>query len=133
MGAASALGAVGDAIGAVGTVKSGIDTEKEARRQAEIAEQEGEAKAKLLAEEGKKFGAQQEMEYLKSGVLLTGSPLLVLAETSRKNLEDQASTRAAATERGQSLRRQGRSAFLSSIYQGTGQLFQAGAKAGGVG
>lgn len=132
MGAASAFGGVSSFVGGAGSIYSGVKQEEEARRQADIVDREGEIEAARLAEEGKKFGARQEMSYLKSGVLLEGSPLLVLADTNRKNLEDQSNTRASASARSSSLRRSGREAFVSSLFQGISQMAGGGAKAGGL-
>lgn len=132
MGAASALGAVGGLVSGAGTIYSGVKTESESRRQAQQLEAESRTAAELKAEEGRKFGARQEMSYLKSGVLLTGSPLLVLADTANKNLADQKNIIDSGEARGQSLRRQGREAFVSSLFQGTSQFMGAAGKVGGI-
>jgi len=110
--------AVGLGLGAAASIYAGIQQKKEADIQANIAREESIAEAKKKGEEAEKFMESQELSYLKSGVMLEGSPLMVLADTSRKSLEEQRSIRRAGSAKAETLKRTGRAALISGLLGG---------------
>lgn len=105
-------------------LKAGLDAKKEAKRQAEINDKETKLKADMNAMEAEKFRARQRMQYLKSGVQLEGSPLLVLEESERLAQIEQQAILDSGTARSDSLKAQGR----SRMWEGIGNMMTASAK-----
>lgn len=103
-------------------IAAGQMEKEEAERQADIVERETEEKIKLKIGEQKQFLAQQQLGYLKSGVLLTGSPLLVLSDTAKKAKEDVKAVRRGGRAKARSLRERGRVAFLRGIGEGSADI-----------
>ena len=101
---------------------AGREQLKEARSQANLAEQEAMEKARLKGEEGKKFMSEQAYGYLKSGVMLEGSPMLVLEESKKNITEDMRAIKETGKATASSLRRQGRAAYISGILQGSASV-----------
>lgn len=58
------------------------------RQQAAIAQEEANRDAGIHADERTQFLKRQKLAFLKSGVTLEGSPLLVLEDTQRKSQEE---------------------------------------------
>lgn len=123
-GAAAGLGAAGNIFGA-------YNANEEAKNQARLVLAESEREAARTKENLQKFMSDQESSYLKSGVILDGSPLLVLEETRRKGLEDINNIRDSARAQADSLIRQGRNQLIGSILFGGAQGALGAAKAGG--
>jgi hypothetical protein len=76
-------------------VYSGIQQDKMAQRaarfqesQAILAQEEALREARQVKENLEKFRKTQKLAFLKNGVTLQGSPMLVLQETERKGLEE---------------------------------------------
>jgi hypothetical protein len=63
--------------------KAGEAAAEEAEINADLAKKEAEADAAAYAAEARNFKAEQSVRYLKSGVMLEGTPLDVLDETAR--------------------------------------------------
>lgn len=72
------------------------------------------------------------MAFLKSGVTLEGSPLLVLEETRREGAEEVAAIRAGGESRAKTLRAQGRSALIGGFLSGAGDIAAGGQKLGAL-
>lgn len=87
------------------------EADKAARRQADIeARREEQDTARAALEEkrdAEKHRKLQKMMFLKSGVLLEGSPLLVMEETRQKGLENAANIMRSGKLKAQSIRQQG--------------------------
>jgi hypothetical protein len=82
-------------ISAGSKVLQGVQENKAAKAEAELLEQQGrieaaeaQAEAQRVADERRKFQKRQILAFLKNGVALSGSPLLVVEETIRKSQEE---------------------------------------------
>lgn len=89
---------------AVGTITSGITSFENSkavaaaeRSQAELAKLESGVEADRVAKENERFKKRQKMLFIKSGIDLTGSPLLVLEETQRESDKQVSAIRAKGT------------------------------------
>lgn len=124
-------------ISAGGQIQAGNAARKAASKtaamqefQGRLAQQEADAQAAKTEKEAKKFRDRQILAYLKNGVTLEGSPLLVLDETIKLGDEEAAAIRKRGyatqelynTEAGIS-RRTGSAQFISGI---TGATSTAG-------
>lgn len=107
-------------------------TQNEARalkKEASMIEMEGVEAASKTREEGRSFLGEQALSFIRSGISLEGSPLLVLEKTQR-DIEDSASSlinrsnREASLTREQARRTQ--RAGTSSIFGGLAKAFTAG-------
>lgn len=86
---------------AIGTMTSGIISHSNAkaeaatqRSQAELANLEAGVEADRVAKANVKFKARQKMMFIKSGINLSGSPLLILEETQRESEKEVSAIRA---------------------------------------
>jgi hypothetical protein len=104
-------------IGGAAALYSGDQTRRAAKKQARITEDEAAENARRHEIEVRKFASEQELGFLSSGVVLEGSPLLVLKETREQGLLDAEGIRTAGRARASAIRGQGRSAFFSGIAQ----------------
>ena len=80
----------GMAISAVGSIFSGVSSHISAqqaatdmRAEGEIVFRESMRTATIIEEEGRKFAAGQSLQYIGSGVQLTGSALITIAQTKK--------------------------------------------------
>jgi len=141
MGIETAL-LIGTLVSAAGAVVGGIqargaaeqqasDTRAEATRQANLRQQEREQQARAEARENIALEKRQKLSFLKSGVSLEGSPLLLLAETRRKGTENVAailktgqteatSLLRAGTFQSNQLKSRGRQALIGGLTKGVG-------------
>lgn len=124
-------------LGAGGTIYSGYQQNQAAKREASLEEEQGrlaqeeaDREAAAHAEDVRKFSRVQALSFLKNGVTLAGSPLLVLDETLKKGQEEAdsiaksgAAQRNLYNQRAYNTRSEGRAALV-------GSLFSAGASAG---
>lgn len=88
----SLIGAIFTGIAAAGQIFAGINQKKAAdaeadlqREQGVIASQEAQAESQRVANSRRKFRKKQKLAFLKNGVTLAGSPLLILEETIRES------------------------------------------------
>jgi type II secretory pathway pseudopilin PulG len=102
-------------ISAAAGVASGVSGMMASKQQAEAAQEQAEASARAQAQENIAFEKQQKLQYLKSGVELSGSPLLVMAETRRKGLENIENTLGSGQQTASSALASGRSALFSGL------------------
>ena len=135
IGGLSKILAVGGlAANIVGTLFQGFSDSQAAqeeaedlRTQAQIQKEEADVEAERLDKKNKKFLAMQSLRFLKGGVTLANSPLIILQETR----EEAAKESGAVRKRGKALfqlginkadrvARTGRSAFIGSIFSGFG-------------
>lgn len=107
--------------------------QQELEKQADNLMKDADANDKRLSEYNRKFLAEQEVAYGKSGVILDGSPLLVLEETRQMGLEDRVSAKRQAFNQSQNLRAQGRNRMLSAIGGGMASGMNAMSGMGGGG
>lgn len=76
-----AVQTIGGVLGAMSAKQSADDEAEALEQQAELARQEDLEEARRLDIEHRKFLARQSVMFLKGGVVLKGSPLLILQET----------------------------------------------------
>lgn len=126
--------AIGTMAAAGGQVYSGMEAKKAASKQAslqeyqgQLAREEAEREASKTEKDAKSFRSKQMVAYLKSGVTLEGSPLLVLEDTIKQGQEeaDAIRKRGYATqtlynEEAQITRQEGKAAYISGILGATG-------------
>lgn len=143
---ASALSTGASVLGGISSIAGGASANAEAKRQAQLAtfqaQEQGKEAARLaqrdatlIAEEADSTRRRQKVAYMKSGVTLEGSPLLVMEGTrarGQQNVEEAlqaggAGVGAAMTEgriRAQNVRAQGRQAFISGL-TGAASMFKS--------
>jgi len=128
-----------DVTGISAPLYEGMEQNKEAQIQAGIVQKEANEQADYVREQNDKFYQEQELAFLKSGVILDGSPLMILEETAREGAKDVKNIRDSGYTKADSLRRSGRKALLGGISNGiqTGigrgmSLMSMGAGAGGA-
>jgi hypothetical protein len=105
-------------VSAGASVVQGSQQRKEAKRQAALAEENAAVAAEAERESANTALRQQKMSFLKSGVTLAGSPLLLMQETferGERNARNQVRTGAAQS---QTLRAQGSAAFMQGVSSG---------------
>jgi len=143
VGAAIALSVVAAGFSVAGGLSARDSAKKEAsaqEEQARLANAEARREADRTAKTNDVFRRRQKLAFLKSGVLLEGSPLLVLQETQEESqkevdairargnaLEDLGKRRASVT------RSEGRAKLIGSIGQAIGTIGQAGIAASSSG
>jgi len=93
-----------------------------ARSNARTLIAESEADIRRYQEETQAFKAEQGVRYLKSGVMLEGSPLAILDETTRVAAENISAKRARAEAEARNLRMQGKLAQSASRAALTGAI-----------
>lgn len=131
MGASGA--GVGQILGAAGTFYGGYRANSEARKQAGNQIADSEYEAALMEEDNKKLISEQESAYAKLGVILEGSPLLVIEETRQKGLRDRMRVREVGRSRAEAIAAEGRNKFIGAMFQGTSQLMGGMGGMGGGG
>lgn len=79
-------------VSAAGDIVQGFQQKRAADAEADLLEQQGrlqaeeaQAEAQRVADERRKFRKQQKLAFLKNGIVLAGSPLLVLETTRRES------------------------------------------------
>jgi hypothetical protein len=128
------IASIFDFTGFSSSVNAGIEESKAAREQARILEKETLLQAKEKERVNKKFIQEQELSFLKSGVILDGSPLMVLEETARLQKEDVSNIVRTGFDRAGSLRKHGREAINRGFAEGSQKAVQkvGGAFMGGM-
>lgn len=118
---------------AINSITSGITSDANARAeaanqesQAELAKLESDVEADRVAKENDKFKKRQKMLFIKSGISLVGSPLLILEETQRESEKEVSAIRAQGTARralgfaeAQQVRNVGRAKLVGGFTQAT--------------
>lgn len=101
-------------------VFSGIQANKEAKKQAQLTQQQADLSAAEELKQGKRYRNRQAVAYLKSGVAIDqGSPLLAMQETldtaatNARNIRDTGAAQASI------IKKQGRNALISGLIGGT--------------
>jgi len=115
--------------------KSAKEEARDLRAQGALQLEESEAEALRIEEEGEQLEAKQKVGFLKSGVSLLGSPLLVLGKTFTGTQEQAAATRrrgralsSLTVGKAKRVKRGGRAALLGSVAAASSEAF---AKTGG--
>lgn len=124
--AASAVSAGAQLIGGFQASREASVQQDIARESARQAQIESEERAKAEERESEKLRSRQLVGFLKSGVLLEGTPLQVLEETERLGVEDVEAIRRGGAARAQQFERQGQIAAQT----GRARLFSGIAGAG---
>lgn len=134
------LALIGSTVISVGSkVASGFAAKKAANNeaslledQARIATDEAAQKAQIRATEVRKFAKTQKLAFLKNGVTLEGSPLLVLQDTfDQGQIEVNAITKQGFAQskllnaKAQIMRNQGRAALIGGFGDAASSLFSA--------
>ena len=126
------------ALSAGASIIGGIQQSREAQKQAQRAQQETELQARAEARENIAFEKRQKLAFLKSGVSLEGSPLLVLAETRRRGSENVGAILETGRTRAKGVAASGRQALIGGFSQGLSTAaggfsgFGGGTTAGGA-
>ena len=94
---------------------------KAQKKQGNLAAEEAELESQRQQEAGRRLQSKQSLAFLKSGVSLQGSPLLVLQDTERETNAQAASTRRAGSAR----RRLLRDSASNTKARGTAGVFKA--------
>lgn len=105
-------------IGAAGNIYGGFRANSEARKQAALAIQENENEARRMEEDTNKLISEQHLGYAKSGVILDGSPLLLIEETRQKGLQDRLQFRASGRARADAIAGEGRAKLMGAFSSG---------------
>ncbi len=113
-----AVNAVGQIFGGLSAQQAADDEARALAEQAALARQEALEEAERLDKEYTRFLARQSLMYLKGGVTLAGSPLLVLTET-REERDERVQ---AQIDRANALYRSGMSASRRASRQGRDAL-----------
>jgi len=117
-----------------GTVFGGIQQKNEAGRQARFAQEEAEDRARVEARGNIQLEKRQKLAFLKSGVQLAGSPLLVLAEDRFRGKENVQAILSSGQRRAKAFQQQGKQALISSLVSAAGSAaggFSSGTFGGG--
>lgn len=128
MGIETAL-MVSAGIGAVSSIAGGMSQNREAKRQAAQVEEQGLIDAQQEMDNANRAARVQKMQFIKSGVLLSGTPLQVMSETydrGRKNADNIMKT---AGSRAKTLRKAGTNALWGGVAgaaQSAGSAFLKG-------
>lgn len=130
----TALAVGGLAANILGTVFQGFQERKAAdeeaadiREQARIQRDEADEEARRLDVKNRKFLARQSLMFIKSGVTLAGSPMLILEETQEESAKESAAVRKRGTalfelgqRKAERLASAGRAAFTGSLFNAIG-------------
>lgn len=140
------LAVAGMAVSAVGKVAGGFAANAASKREAnllrdqgQIAQEEAYVESQRRADEVRKFAKTQKLAYLKNGVSLAGSPLLVIDETFQQGQEEVnaivksgVSQNRMLRKKAEIVRNEGRAALLGSFFDaGGGLLSSAGSMSSG--
>jgi hypothetical protein len=121
---------------AVASIYSGVQANKQAKKQASLLSEEGllaqtdyEKQAVLALDEGYRTRAQQTMDFVSAGVEMIGTPLLVLAETAKMAETDAEelrttgrNTRNLYNQKAKIAVSEGRASLISSVLTGASAL-----------
>lgn len=113
---------IGSTLGAAGQVFAGSQAMKAGNEEAFETMRATKKEAARKRQELEKFKGKQSMSFLQSGVLLEGSPLLVLEETEQQGSEEIQEITEGGFRKAESLRRAGRDAFIGSLFSAAGGM-----------
>ena len=106
---------------------------KAQKKQGNLAVEESEIQAQRQQKEGQRMQARQSLAFLKSGVSLQGSPLLVLKDTQEEtNFQADATRRSGSARRrllrdtAQNVRTRGTAGIFASVGAGAGTVGTSG-------
>lgn len=105
-------------IGAGSSIIGGIQQRNEAKKQAGIIEREAEQSAAIERQEANTAARIQKTQFLKSGVTLSGSPLLLMQETYARGEQNARNVLESGQAKAKSVRKSGQNAFYSGIMGG---------------
>lgn len=110
-------------ISAGSSIYSGIQQNKEAKKQARLAQEQADLTAQQEEANAKRYRNRQVVAYLKSGVAVdTGSPLLAMQETLDTAATNARNIRATGAAQASILKKQGRNALVSGLIEGTSSV-----------
>ena len=129
IGLGSILMAAGSIYTGVTSLLSKNKASEELIEQGSIAVNEAFRNASIIREEGRKFAATQSLQFIGSGVELTGSALITLeqtrsyAEAEAKAVEERGKAQARLARKNAEIKQsEGRSSFIGSIISGISNL-----------
>lgn len=102
-------------IGAVSSIAGGMSQNREAKKQAALVEEQGLIDAQQEVDNANRSARVQKMQFIKSGVLLSGTPLQVMAETYDRGNKNAQNVLKTSGARASSLRKAGKNAMFSGI------------------
>lgn len=114
------IGTVLAATSTLASVAQGVSAQKAATSEAEASVERTEAQARQRVRDTMELEKEQQLRFLKSGVSLEGSPLLVLAETRDIGAEDTQNILEAGRQERNQIMSQGRGALFSGLTQAAG-------------
>lgn len=117
---------IAPALPIIGPILAGEDKKEAAEKEAALLEEEGRRAARRHKENTEDFRRSQRMEFLKSGVTIKGSPLLVLEETREKGLEDAEDMIRKSKSDAEVVRAGGRAMLTEGYTSGVSQGLQLG-------
>lgn len=110
-------------ISAGSSIYSGIQQNKEAKKQARLAQQQADISAAEEEKQGARYRNRQAVAYLKSGVAIDqGSPLLAMQETLDTAATNARNIRSTGAAQASILKKQGRNALVSGLIEGTSSV-----------
>lgn len=110
-------------ISAGSSIYSGIQQNKEAKKQARLAQEQADLSAAEEEKAGARYRNRQAVAYLKSGVAIDqGSPLLAMQETLDTAATNARNIRATGAAQSSILKKQGRNALVGGLISGTSSI-----------
>lgn len=103
-------------------VVGGIQANKQAKKEARIAEAESEERAQSRIRDTRRARSRQLVGFLKSGVRLQGSPFDILDETVELGAQDVRAIRQTGAAQARQFRNVGRQRLIGGIGGGVGSL-----------
>lgn len=122
---AAAIGAGAAVVGAGASIAGGISARKESKKQVGLQRAATSAKATAREKQIKGILAEQKLSFLKSGVTLEGTPLIVQKEQEKLGRQEVADIRQFGEAQSSSLLGQGRQALVGGLGAGVSQLGKA--------
>lgn len=116
MAVATALAIIGAGV----AIYQGVESNNQAKKQRRLIDKETRDAAEQRQYEVDRFAEEQQKAYIDSGVLLKGSPLLVLKETRSRGALDIQNMRDSGRSRADAVARQGRSALFQGFTSAAG-------------
>lgn len=114
------MGVLGLGMNVAGGAMQGQAARRQYDEQATIVEQDSLREIERIKIEGEEFREHQTLAFLKSGVEIDGSPLMVLKESAKRQGEAVGEVRRSTMQQARALRNQGRAAQRQALFSGLG-------------
>jgi len=96
-------------------IHSGMQQKKQSKKQAALMEEDAANRAAEETRQAKEHRKRQKVAFLKSGVALSGSPLLIMQETLERGLGNSDAIKETGGAKASLLRAQGQSALVTGF------------------